>query len=149
MLSHHYCKKGGTRWNFPRRECKRFLNYELEGESIVEKNGNTELGQVISICPISPPCQWKKTIEGRASTGIYVEIVFKAGYPASWCIYCIECIEYTFPGCKENRAKFLPWPLQMRLPNRDFYRNFLAALPFQTEGPRNPQGHNLNENVPK
>lgn len=44
MFSYYYCKKGGIRWNFFRRECKRFLNYELEGEFIVEKNGNIELG---------------------------------------------------------------------------------------------------------
>lgn len=60
MTSHHYCKKGGISWNLS-QTCKSLLCYELEGESTVEKNGITELGQAIIIGPIPPSYQWMKT----------------------------------------------------------------------------------------
>lgn len=61
MPRYHYCKKGGISWNLS-QTCKSLLCYEFEGESTVEKNGITELGQVIIICPVPPPYQWMKTI---------------------------------------------------------------------------------------
>lgn len=54
MPRYHYCKNGGISWNLS-QTCKSLRCYELEGESTVEKNGITELGQVIIICPVPPP----------------------------------------------------------------------------------------------
>lgn len=41
---------------YPRQVCISPLSYDSEGESTVEKNGITELGQGIIIGLLSPPC---------------------------------------------------------------------------------------------